>query len=66
MMSPYARQLENYIGVATDLLAIKRRQHALNSEFLASIGMNWEQARALNDEGREALQKQYSEWIKGK
>jgi hypothetical protein len=55
-MNTEPRWMRDAYGAAVAIQQICREAQAEQSAFLSAIGMTWEQARALPEQGKRALQ----------
>jgi len=55
------KQWEDANTMATDLHDALAEATAFQSRFLEDLGMTWEEARSLDQEGRSSLQADYEE-----
>jgi hypothetical protein len=54
---------DNTSGFIADMRKIITDARRAQSAFLASKSMTWQDARALDQDGREALQAEYTTWL---
>lgn len=53
------RREASFIAAAQEIATIAREVRSEQSAFLAGIGMTWEEARALDEDGRASLNEQW-------
>jgi hypothetical protein len=54
------RREASFVAAARDIATFSRELRQEQSEFLAEIGLSWEEARALDEQGRASLNEQWS------
>lgn len=55
--------LDNLKGLMTDMVDIFSGAKTIQSAFLEAKGISWDDARALDESGRESLQAEYKKWF---
>lgn len=60
--SGLSRRESSYVAAATDIATFFGQLRDEQSNFLAEIGMTWEEARALDEQGVSSLNEQWAEY----
>ena len=54
------RREASYVAAAQEIATFSRELREEQSNFLAEIGLSWEEARSLDEQGRASLNEQWS------
>ena len=62
----FSRRDASQLAAWTDIGNLAREIRRRQSDFLSEIGMTWDEAKALDDDGRAALNEQWAAYCEGR